>query len=378
MRVLQIINDLRTGGAETLCGQLSVRLRGHGVDTSVYVLDDKPSPISSALRTASIPLVASRADTALRSPRHIAALTAHLRVERYDIVHVHLYPAQLWTALALRRLPARLRPRLVTTEHNTVNARRALPFFRPIDAWMYGRCDAIVAISDATAQLLAAWTPSIAHRIHTIPNGIDRDRFANAPTLIRPQLGLAEVPADAPLLLCVGRLERQKNQETLLRALPHLPANTHLALVGVGEDEPELRSLTASLNIGPRVHFLGRREDVPELMKVSTLYLQPSLWEGFGLAVAEAMAAGLPVVVSNVSGVREVVGDAGLCVDPRDVSALARAIGSLLADPQLAARLVEKGKLRSYRFTLDRFVAAYVELYEGMLKDEARQWGLSD
>src|SRR5207253_112178 len=109
----------------------------------------------------------------------------------------------------------------------------------------------------------------------------------------------------------VGRLERQKGFDTLLEALPRWPDCT-LQIVGIGSERAELESRARSLGLAARVEFLGFRDDVATLMTRADLYVQPSRWEGFGIAAVEAMASGLPVVCSDVAGLREVVGPAGV------------------------------------------------------------------
>jgi glycosyltransferase involved in cell wall biosynthesis len=359
VRILQIINDLRVAGAETLCVQLAIALRERGRDAEVLVLRDEPSPLGERLRANGVPLRVSEGGPSLRSPRQIVALTRAMR--GFDIVHVHLFPAQLYVAVAAARLPRETRPRLVTTEHNTFNRRRK-PLFRPIDAGMYARYDEIVAISDATKDSLAAWAPKSAGAMRVIANGIDYDRFDSAPTVSRAALGL---PPDGPLALCVGRLEAQKDQATLIRALPFVPG-LHAVLAGAGPNKVALADLAAVCHVEDRVHFLGRRSDIPELMKAADIYVQPSLYEGFGLAVAEAMAAGLPVIISDVPGVREVVGDAGMAFPAGDVTSLAAAINAVLDDPEQADDFARRGKDRAREFTLERFLEKHVALYESL------------
>ncbi len=105
---------------------------------------------------------------------------------------------------------------------------------------------------------------------------------------------------------------------------PSAQSNVELLLVGDGVKRPDLERLAAELKIVERVRFLGNRSDVPDILAAADIYIQPSRWDGFGIAALEAMAAGLPVVVSNVPGLRDVVGDAGLLFEAGSVSELTR------------------------------------------------------
>jgi glycosyltransferase involved in cell wall biosynthesis len=146
----------------------------------------------------------------------------------------------------------------------------------------------------------------------------------------------------------VGKLSRVKDHQTFLRAAGMIAAerdDVAFLVVGEGPLRRELEDLTGELGLGGRVHFLGRRGDVPSLLKLMDVFALTSVSEGLPNVVMEAQAASLPVVATNVGGVPEVVDDgvSGLLVEPRDHAGLARALSSLLGDPQLAARMGRAG-----------------------------------
>lgn len=284
-----------------------------------------------------------------------------------DIVHVQLFPAQLWAAVAATRLGKKA-PVLVTTEQNTYNRRRDIPLLRPVDAWMYQRYTRIAAITDATADALIKYLPETRAKTVVIPNGIALERFRDITVTAEDRTNrLPDIPATAPLLASIGRLETQKDVPTLLRALAQLDG-VHLALIGDGPLRPELEALAKELNITDRAHFLGRREDVAILLRLADLYVQSSAWEGFGIAAVEAMASGLPVVHSDVPGLREVVSEsAGVRCPPSDPIALANAIRSLLGDTAKRATLSKNARERATMYRIENSVAAYLELYRDVL-----------
>jgi len=168
----------------------------------------------------------------------------------------------------------------------------------------------------------------------------------------------------------VGRLTEQKGHTYLLDAFAQvmrvLPA-ARLLVIGDGELRPTLERRATRLGLHGSVIFTGRREDVPRLMMALDVLALPSLWEGFGLVLLEAMAAGKPIVASRVSAIPEIVadGETGLLVPPRDVKALAQALLALLHDPQRATEMGRRGRLRlEQEFTVERMVSQTEAAYE--------------
>jgi glycosyltransferase involved in cell wall biosynthesis len=366
LRVVHVINDLRVGGAERLLTELAPRLRTSGIDASVAVLSSVDSFLVPRLRTGGdglpgVPLHDPPSSVALRSPTHVVRLARLLRGA--DVAHVHLFPAQLWAAAAVAILPRTERPRLVTTEHNTTNRRRGSAVFRALDRAMYARYARIIAISDATAEAQVRWMPATRDRVTVIANGVDVERIVASSRADRKLLlGLGP---ETPVVACTGRFEEQKDQATLIRALPLVPG-LHAVFLGDGPLRPAAEQLAASLGVTDRVHFLGVRDDVPRILKACDLYCQPSRWEGFGLAVVEGMAAGLPALVSDVPGVAEVVGEAGVTFPAADPAALAAALTEVLGSPELLARLKRAAPVRAHSFGLSGYLQAHLSLYQSL------------
>jgi glycosyltransferase involved in cell wall biosynthesis len=204
-----------------------------------------------------------------------------------------------------------------------------------------------------------------------IPNGIDVNEFAgqrHARASIRRELGYGE---NDLLFLCAARFFPQKNHRTLLEAFAASHAqNAHLLLAGDGTLQGELEQQVRTLGLADRVRFLGRRDDVPALLSASDAFVLASLWEGNPLSVMEAMAAGLPVAVTGVGGVPELVVNehSGLVVSPNDAAALTRAMDRLAADAGLRARLGANAAARAHAlFDHREMVRSYEALYETLL-----------
>jgi len=222
-----------------------------------------------------------------------------------------------------------------------------------------------------------------AHRVVTV---CDSDRYLaiesgvsdpgrlvtihNAMPDVHPELQSS--PADhPPRLLMVARFAPQKDHDTLLRALADLlDLEWELDLVGTGPDEEVVRQRADELGLSSRVRFLGMREDVAELIAASQVYLLFSHWEGFPRSILEALRAGLPVVATDVGGVREAVldGETGFLVPENDDRVAADRLRTLLSDPALRTRMGSASRAHyETHFTFDRLVVEALAVYEDVV-----------
>ena len=216
------------------------------------------------------------------------------------------------------------------------------------------RAAGFICISEATRTELEERFPSTRGRTAAIPLGATRAFFEARAAGIAPRYGL-----DGPFALAVGTLEPRKNLARLVQAFASLPEPVRdgatLALAGGrGWSSAELDELTRGHADLVRVLGFVPEEDLPSLYAEATLFAYPSLEEGFGLPVVEAMAAGTPVLTSDRSALREVAEGAALLVDPTDTAAIAAGLGRLLSDRDLRERLAEQGRERALGFTWDR------------------------
>src|SRR5262249_47550975 len=185
--------------------------------------------------------------------------------------------------------------------------------------------------------------------VRVIRNGVDTSVFrpdSERRRQVRARLELAE---STRVVACVGRMTPQKGQATLLEAMPRIlgaGADTRLLLVGDGPDQAALRQLASRLSVDAHVSFLGVRPDVPELLQAADVLAVPSVHEGFGLVLIEAMATGLPVVASRTGPIPEIVDDgvSGLLVPVREPPALAESILALLTDESRRLGMGRQGR----------------------------------
>ena len=203
-----------------------------------------------------------------------------------------------------------------------------------------------------------------------IYNGIDTKRFACSNCKEEEQEG-GEI-----ILLHVGRFSPSKNHKLLIEAFSYAlnqNPNLRLWLVGDGELRPSIEEMVQKLGLGDRIRFLGTRSDIPKLMACCDIFVLSSKWEGFGLVIAEAMAAGKPVVATSVGGVPELVenGLTGLLVPPDDANALAEALLLLAKDPELRQVMGQNGQKKAIDcFDISRTAREYEALYCKLLEEK--------
>jgi glycosyltransferase involved in cell wall biosynthesis len=210
--------------------------------------------------------------------------------------------------------------------------------------------EGVIAVSDETARSFCGTVGKVEDHVTVVCNAVDVERYPASVDRdeIRASLGFG---SDDHVMTMVGTFKRQKGHHELIDAAASvLPAfqDLHLLLVGDGQLGHEIRGLVASVGLSDRIHFLGSRRDVPELLAASDSFVLPSLWEGLPVALVEAMASGLPVVATAVSGTSQVMvdGATGWLVPPRDPEALAAAMTTLLSNPETAATMAAAGRAR--------------------------------
>lgn len=279
----------------------------------------------------------------LAGGRRALGLARLLHRERPAIFHAHLsWPlAAKWglAAAVLARVPAVATMHLIpemTLERSSRFQLRLLA--RGVDRY--------IAVSRAIAAELATRFGWPSEKIEVVYNSVDLARFeVTAPKTLRADLSGG---GDMPLVLTPARLDEQKGHAVLLRAAVEVPG-ARFVLAGEGPLRADLEAQARELGVADRVRFLGRREDVPELLAACDVFALPSLYEGSSLAVLEAMAARRPVLSSAIGGTDELIADGedGLLVPPDDVTALAAALRRLLGDGQLRAALARRARERA-------------------------------
>ena len=238
-----------------------------------------------------------------------------------------------------------------------------------LDRWTNRLVTHNVCVSESVANVCRALGIA-ADKVSVIPNGVDVAAFATATPASREEFG---IPPTARVLLAVGRLHPQKGFDLLLEAVTPILVNDatlHLVIVGEGPQRDVLERKIAESAHTARVRLIGRRSDVPDLMRASDLFVLSSRWEGMPNVVLEAMAAGLPVVATDVEGVREVIDDgvSGVIVAPESVASLSAGITRVLADERFGDALGQAAQERvRTEFTWEQAARRYCELWNRLL-----------
>lgn len=298
-----------------------------------------------------------------------------MRAGRFDIVHTHTSKAGF-----IGRLAARLAgvPVIVHSPHGHI----FYGYFGKLKTKMFIILEKISI--KATDRLLCLTPLEIEDHLDlgigrreqydVLVSGVRLERFAMPETLpeeVRAGLG---IPENAPVIGVVARLDPVKGVRYAIEALALLPCDDpapHLLLIGDGGERAELELLARGRGVADRVHFLGLRRDVPDLLHAMDVFLLPSLNEGYGKAIVEAMSAGRPVVASNVGGVPHLIkdGENGLLVPPADPRAIADALGKIIGSPERAALLAAAGRNSvTEEFEVAAMVRKLENIYLNLLK----------
>lgn len=356
MKILHIITSLRTGGAEKLMLDLLPRLSERGYETELLLMDGIHTPFYAEARRLGIKLHHLEIGGSIYSPRKLWKTLPWLR--RFDIVHTHNTPAQLFAAIGSLICPAVL----CTTEHNTSNRRRGSKWYALADRWMYSRYRKVICISDKAETNLREHLGADSDKICTIYNGVDITKFSSA----SPSRILEETAPGSKKIIMVAAFRPQKDQPTLIKALQYLPTDYHLFLVGDGERRAELQALVNNQGLESRVHFMGLRSDIPELLHAADCVVMSSHYEGLSLSSVEGMAVGKPFLASDVDGLREVVKDAGILFPHGDSPALAREILRLSSDIDYYRNTAEACAARAARYDISRMAEGYASVYDSI------------
>ena len=231
--------------------------------------------------------------------------------------------------------------------------------------------DRIIAVSEMTRRDLVSYYGIDPHRIDVIYQSID-DIFRQPCTSQQLQACAQRYGLPKRFVLCVGTIQRRKNQHTLVCALPTLPEDVHLVLVGKEEAYSETVQQTAQkLGGSSRVHIYKGvpTSDLPAFYQLATVFACLSRFEGFGIPLAEALASGTPVIGATGACLEEAGGPDSIYLDPDDADGLARSINALLDDPLRRQSMADRGRLYAQRFTDEQLGHDLTALYRSLLSD---------
>ena len=362
-RILLLITDLEVGGVPLHFKDLADGLSRERFDVHVACLAPI-GPVGREIEALGLPVYGLGA----AGPWDLGVffrLKRLLGQLRPDILHAALVHANFAGRIVGRF--SGISP-VVASVHT---AERGVAWHHWIERWFHRLSAMTICISPSVRDHVIDRSRVPSERLKVIPSGIRTDVFSQARPLPNEKLGLD--PSKTTLIF-VGRLDPVKGVDVLLDALKVLGrTDWQLLIVGNGPRRAAWESQAEAANLATAVTFLGMRRDVPALLKSADMLVMPSYWEGFGLSAAEAMAAGLPVIGTQVEGLCDVVEDGltGILVKPGDSAQLAQAIARLLDDPAARNAMGRAGRDRTTQhFTIERMITDYERTYAALLTDK--------
>lgn len=371
LRVLFLIDSLGHGGAEHLLAAYLRHFPDLNVTAEVCALQERSgNPLAEPIRRLGVP-VHTLGVTRLRQRDAYPRVGRAVDAAKPDLIHAQLEFATILGGLAAHRRSIPMISTLHTIGKPDPLTREALRF--GLEAWALRRfTDRVVAVSEFARRQYLTDLGLSDDRVVTIHNGIEIGRFQSTPdvgTAARSDLG---IPPDVPLAVTVAVLRPPKGIDDMLAAMPEVlecQPDLHYLIVGEGPARHDLERLVSEHGLDERVIFAGNRSDVPRMLAAADVFVLPSHTEALPTAVAEAMAAGLPVVATRVGGIPEMVDrKTGILVEPGDQHGLALAVGDILAEPDRGRELGERGAQRAEQdFDIRRQTRRLVDEYRQLV-----------
>jgi len=362
MRILQVINSLATGGAEKLLLETLPKYAENGINMDLLVLNGGEYPFYADLKKSNPLQLFSLGKSSVYNPFLCFKIIPYLK--KYDIVHVHLFPALYWVALA--KWISFSKVQLVFTEHSTSNRRMNNWFLKILDRFIYSKYSKIICITNEVENQIKKQLQFPDDKFLVIQNGIDLNKINQSKSYFNSELNLV-LPENAKLLLQVASFQFPKDQATVIKSLQNLPPNVHLLLAGEGPLVEKCKALVKQLNLNARVHFLGIRMDIPNLLKTADIILLSSQYEGLSLSCIEGLASGKPFVAADVPGLREIVEEPKLLFPFQNDIVLSQIILELLNDKNNYDATVQHCLERAKQYDISNMIENHVTLYQSLL-----------
>ena len=364
MKILHVIDNMSMGGAQSLLVEMLPVQKQMG--NEVLVLELKASEdrtLANKLQKSGIEVRALAAIRTERNVKNIFELIPYIK--QYEIVHVHLFPANYWVAFA--KILSFSNTPIITTEHSTNNKRRKILIFKYIDKFIYSQYEEVVACADKALETFNNRYKGL--KCISIPNGVDIAKYLEAEPYTKQELlGIGE---DTFVTTMVARFYYPKRQDTLIEAIALLPKRHHAVFVGGGATDENLQekmTLADKMCVSDRVHFLYIRSDVPRILKSSDAVLMSSEYEGLSLSSIEGMACGRPFIATNVNGLREVVGGAGVLFECGNAMELADILQRLDSNKEYYNAITNSCLKRASEYDIRKVAEKYQQEYMKIAK----------
>ncbi len=362
MRILHIIGNMGSGGAEKLILETLPLYEKNKIKCDLLVFNGFDFPFMKAIKQTNCCNVYSLGNGSIYNPILIFKIIPYLK--KYDVAHVHLFPAQYWVVFS--KLISFSKIKLVLTEHNSTNSRMTNFLLKHFDKLVYRFYSKVICITKEIQEKFIYYTKLNPNQFALIHNGVNLEHIHNSLSYNKAEISNLLEPNDK-LIIQVSRFNKQKDQKTLIQALQYLPEEIKLLLVGEGDLKEECEKLTSQLGLSKRVLFLGLRMDVPRLLKSADIIVLSTFFEGLSLSSIEGMASGKPFIGSNVDGLSNVISDAGILFERGNSKQLARIIMDLVDDKKYYEKVVRECLKRSNNYDINLMFEKHIELYKSIL-----------
>jgi glycosyltransferase involved in cell wall biosynthesis len=384
LRILQIIPDLRVGGAERVAVTLSNGLAEAGHEVLLLAIK-AGGPQAERVRTdlgVELRILGIQRSSIARpwrfwrDMRNLRRQLDQILLEfRPDVVQTHIPEDDMLASDCVRRTAIGLHIPLIHSlqfhlhrAQMDLRGRMRLKMFRR----MLHRAGAVWVVSAAVGRVVADLTDLSMQQMAVLHNGLDLISYQNLPdrSSARAALGL---PDSGPLIGALGRLHPAKNFPLLVRASQKLlekHPTAHFFLIGEGDERGKIEAEIEAQGVQAAWTLLGQRNDVPQCLAAADIFVQPSDWEGFPVAVVEAMAANLPIVATDVAGVGEVLENRsnGLLIPAGGLAELTDALDHLISTPEFAQSIAAKAKKLAWsHYNLNAYISRAEALYRSAL-----------
>lgn len=360
MKILHVINNLGSGGAEKLLTDILPKFKEQGHEVELCISNGKKNvnTYNTILKESEIRIIDFR--TSFYNPLIVFKLLKVIKKGDYNIIHAHLFPSQYWLAFASIFFSKKII--LLKTEHSVFNERKHYKILRPLEKFVYKQYDRIIGITEKVKENLEEWLGR--DDVIVIKNGVNLSQIEDAKQL-------QESPTDIDLkkeefsILMTGRFDGwQKDQKSLIDAVELIDQNIQLYFAGTGSYMSELKEAIKTYKTRSNIHFLGMRTDVYAIMSSVNLNVLSTNHEGLSGVALESLASGRPFIGSDVEGVKDVVPDNSFLFPKQNPEKLAEKILEIKNNPIFEKSLIDKGLEHVKQYDTSVMVANYLALYD--------------
>lgn len=375
-KVAHVINSMGLGGVPAVVYQLLKSLPSDDYEIYLYALkrytdhSEVRENLAERFRQLGVRLFFPDRDE--KKFHVVGDLCRWLIRDRIDLLHTHSYKPNIYGRLA-GLLCREHGLKMIAHYHNDYDNKWEADGSLIYDQLLAGATDRLIACSKSVRRHVSERAGIPLEKIDVIPNGVDLDRFAvqHEPDRVKAELG---IPLGRKVAAMIGRISEQKGQEDFIRAakiIKETLPETVFLIVGSADEEAllsRLRRLVRELGVEKETFFIDYVPDIPKVYFIADVLVVPSRWEGFGLVLVEGMAAGKPIVATEVGAISELVArnETARLAPPGEPSAIAAEVVSLLRDPVRAKEMGEKGRARARQFSWRRSGEEMNALYRGI------------